>query len=156
MTSLLNTPVPSFSLQDQDGNMHTPEQYKGKYLLLYFYPKDMTPGCTTEACTFRDTMNNLKESDVQVLGVSADSVESHKKFAQKYQLNFPLLADTEKTLIQALGIWKEKTLFGKIGLGISRDSFLVNPEGMVVKHYEKVDPQEHPAEVLADVQALKA
>lgn len=124
-------------------------------MLLYFYPKDMTPGCTTEACTFRDALNDLQQADVQVIGVSADSVKSHKKFAEKYKLNFPLLADEKKELIEGFGVWKEKLLFGKLGLGISRESFLIDPEGKIVKHYTKVDPKAHPQEVLADVKALR-
>lgn len=149
--SLLNTKAPDFSLQDQDGNTHTLADYAGKWVLLYFYPKDDTPGCTIEACSIRDAMNDFDGHGVQVLGVSMDSVKSHKKFAQKHQLNFPLLADTEKTLIDAYDVWKKKSMFGKTFMGIRRDSFLINREGLIVKHYEQVKPEEHVEEVLADV-----
>lgn len=155
MNTLLHTTAPDISLRDQDGKEHKVSDYRGQYVLLYCYPKDMTPGCTTEACGFRDAMTDLQTAGVQVLGVSADSVESHKKFAEKYHLNFPLLADTEKKLITSLGVWKEKRIFGKIGTGISRESFLVDPQGVIVKHYPKVKPNEHPQEVLRDIEELK-
>lgn len=144
----------TFSLLDQDGNKHSLKDYAGKYVLLYFYPKDMTPGCTTEAQCFRDTLNDLKKAGVQVLGVSADSVASHKKFADAHGLNFPLLSDPDKKVIEAYGVWKHKSMYGKTFLGISRESFLIDPKGTIVKHYAKVKPKEHAAEVLADVKAL--
>lgn len=153
MHKLLNQPAPDFSLQDQDGVERSLSQYRGQYVLLYFYPKDDTPGCTIEACSIRDSMNDFETSGVQVLGVSMDDVQSHKKFAQKYQLNFPVLADTEKQVIDAYGIWKRKKLFGRNFMGIRRDSFLIDPTGVVVKHYKKVKPAEHVQEVLADVNA---
>ncbi len=153
--SLINHPAPDFTLPDQDGNTHSLSDYAGKYVLLYFYPKDMTPGCTTEAQCFRDTNNDLVAAGLQVLGVSADSIESHKKFAQAHHLNFPLLADTEKTVLNAYGVWQEKSLFGNNFLGIKRESFLIDPQGVVVKHYEKVDPKQHAAEVLEDVTQWK-
>lgn len=148
--SLLNTKAPDFSLLDQDGKMHSLSQYKGKKILLYFYPKDDTPGCTTEACSFRDHLNELKKQGVQVLGVSADTEKSHKKFAERFQLNFPLLADVDKKLIEDYGVWKQKSMFGKKYMGIQRDSFLIDEEGVVIKHYEKVKPNEHVDEVIAD------
>lgn len=147
----MNKQAPTFRLQDQDEIEHAINDYKGQYVLLYFYPKDMTPGCTVEAQGFRDSMNDLQAAGVQVLGVSADTCGSHKRFAQAHQLNFPLLADTEKQLIEAFGVLKEKSMFGKKYMGISRESFLINPSGIVVKHYEKVNPKAHPKEVLADV-----
>lgn len=148
---LLGKKAPEFSLVDQNEKTHTLADYAGQYVLLYFYPKDMTPGCTTQACTFRDSMNDFEGSGVQVLGISADSVEKHKKFAEKYSLNFPLLSDEEKTMLQDYEVWKEKSMFGKKYMGIQRDSFLVGPDGTVVKYYKKVKPADHPAEVLADV-----
>lgn len=156
MSEFTNTTAIDFSLQDQNETMHTLADYAGKYVLLYFYPKDMTPTCTIEAQTFRDSMNDLVGTNIQVLGVSADTCQSHKKFAEKHQLNFPLLADTEMELVNAYGLYKEKTLFGKKGMGIARESFLINPDGIIVKHYEKVKAKTHPAQVLADVQALES
>ena len=146
--------APDFKLEDQYGSTQKLSDYSGQYVLLYFYPKDLTPGCTTEACGFRDNMNRLREADVQVIGVSADTVGKHKEFATKHSLKFPLLADTEKKVIEDYGVWKEKSFLGKKYMGISRESFLIDPKGMIVKHYEKVKPDDHPAEVLADVKAL--
>lgn len=144
-----------FNLPDQDGNNHTLEQYAGSWILLYFYPKDDTPGCTKEACALRDVWDDLKKEGVVVLGVSADSSESHAKFADKYDLPFPLLSDKEKTVIKKFGVLKEKSMFGKTYMGISRESFLINPKGSIAKHYEKVKPTEHALEVLRDVKELK-
>lgn len=152
--SLLNTKAPDFSLLDQDGKMHSLSQYKGKKILLYFYPKDDTPGCTTEACSFRDRLNELKKQGVQVLGVSADTEKSHKKFAEKFQLNFPLLADVDKKLIEDYGVWKQKSMFGKKYMGIQRDSFLIDEKGKIIKHYEKVKPNEHVDEIMNDLNSL--
>jgi peroxiredoxin Q/BCP len=149
--TLVNTKAPDFTLLDQDEKEHSIKDYRGKIVLLYFYPKDMTPGCTVEALGFRDTLNDLKALDVQVLGVSADTCGSHKKFAQKHQLNFPLLADTDKKVINAYGVLKEKSMYGKKYMGISRESFLIDQKGKIVKHYEKVTPANHPAEVITDV-----
>lgn len=152
--SLLNKKAPDFKLQDQDGEVRSLADYKGKFVLLYFYPKDMTPGCTTEAQCFRDRLNELKGLGVQVLGVSADDVKSHKKFAEAHKLNFPLLADTEKEVIQKYGVWGEKSMYGKKYMGIMRESFLINGDGVIVKHYEKVKPAEHVEEVVRDVGAI--
>lgn len=126
---------PTFSLTDQEGKLHTLKQYKGQYVLLYFYPKDDTPGCTTEAQCFRDRMHEFKAQGVQVLGVSIDDEKSHKKFATKYNLNFPLLADVNKELVNALGVWVEKSMYGKKYMGTQRDSFLIGPDGKIIKHY---------------------
>ena len=153
---LLNKPAPAFTLPDQDGTDHTLSDYAGSYVLLYFYPKDMTPGCTEEACSFRDHLNELKTHGVQVLGVSADSVKSHKKFVEKHDLNFPLLADTEKEIVKKYGILVEKSMFGKKYMGIQRDSFLIGKDGTILKHYEKVKPSEHVADVLRDVKELES
>ncbi len=143
--------APDFALTDQDGKQHSLSDYKGKKVLLYFYPKDDTPGCTIEACSFRDRLNELKDKGIQVLGVSVDDVKSHKKFAEKFQLNFPLLADTEKHVVKAYGVWKEKNMFARTFLGIQRDSFLIDEHGMIVKHYEKVKPETHVDEVMNDI-----
>jgi peroxiredoxin Q/BCP len=155
MASLIDSPAPSFTLPDQEGELHSLSDYTGMWVLLYFYPKDDTPGCTVEACSVRDSMNDFNLNGVQVLGVSKDSVKSHAKFAKKHQLNFPLLADSETTVIQEYGVWKEKSMFGKTFMGIRRDSFLINPEGIIVKRYDDVKPEEHVQTVLADVKAAK-
>lgn len=154
MPNLLNKKAPDFELKDQDGNLHKLSNYKGKRILLYFYPKDMTPGCTIEACSFRDNMDDLKKLGVVVLGVSVDSTESHKKFEGKERLNFALLADTDKEVAKKYGVWVEKSMYGKKYLGIQRDSFLIDEDGVIVRHYEKVKPEDHVAEVLADAEAL--
>lgn len=143
--------APSFSAPDQGGNIHALKDYKGKKVLLYFYPKDNTPGCTKEACAFRDRLNELKKHQVQVLGVSKDSVESHKKFSEKFNLNFPLLADPELKIIKAYDVWKEKKLYGRTYMGIQRDSFLIDEKGKIIKHYEKVKPAKHVDEVIEDL-----
>ena len=152
--SILNKKAPNFTLLDQEGKEHSLSDYLGKKVLLYFYPKDDTPGCTTEACNFRDRLNELKKYKLQVLGVSCDDVKSHKKFAEKFQLNFPLLADTEKKLVEKYGVWKEKSMYGKKYMGIQRDSFLIDEKGVVVRHYEKVKPAEHVDEIIEDLKSL--
>jgi thioredoxin-dependent peroxiredoxin len=146
--------APSFSLEDQNGKMHKLEDYRGQYVHIYFYPKDMTPGCTIESKTFRDRMGELTELGVVVFGVSCDSVVSHKKFCDKAGLNFSLLADTEKKMVADYGVWVEKSMFGKKYMGIQRDSFLIGKEGELLKHYVKVKPAKHPKEVVADIKAL--
>lgn len=146
--------LPNFSLPDQDGTMHSLKDYAGQYVLLYFYPKDDTPGCTTEAQCFRDRMGEFKAHGVQVLGVSVDDEKSHKKFATKYSLNFPLLADTNKELVNALGVWVEKSMYGKKYMGTQRDSFLIGPDGDIIKHYEKVKPEKHVDEVMEDIKKM--
>jgi peroxiredoxin Q/BCP len=149
--SLLNQPAPDFTLRDQEDREHALSDYRGKMVLLYFYPKDMTPGCTIEAKGFQVMLNQFAAAGVQVLGVSADTCQSHKKFAAAHQLHFPLLADTERAVVQAYGVLQEKSMFGKKYIGILRQSFLIDPQGVVVKHYEKVDTRKHPQEVLHDV-----
>lgn len=155
MSDFLNKKAPDFKLEDQDGNWHTLADYKGQLVLLYFYPKDMTPGCTIEAECFRDRLNDYKNLGVQVLGVSNDDVKSHKKFVKKHNLNFPLLADVDKDLVNKYGVFVEKSMFGKKYMGIQRDSFLIDQDGVIIKHYEKVDPNKHVDEVLADIEALR-
>ncbi len=150
MSNLENKKAPDFRLQDQDGKWHDLADYKGRKVLLYFYPKDMTSGCTVEACSFRDNLGSLEKMGVVVLGVSADDVKSHGKFAEKEKLNFPLLADVDKKTIEAYGVWVGKSMYGKKYMGIQRDSFLIDEKGVVVKHYKKVKPEEHVAEVMRD------
>lgn len=141
--------APDFTLVDQDEKSHTLSQYRGKKVVLYFYPKDMTPGCTVQAQGMRDSMNDLEAKGIVVLGVSVDDVKSHKKFVEKHNLNFPLLADTEKTVVQAYGVWKEKSMFGKKYMGIQRDTFLIDEEGKLIQHFEKVNPLKHASQILA-------
>ncbi len=144
-----------FSLADQNNQLHSLKNYQGRWVLLYFYPKDDTPGCTKEACGFRDHLNQLKNYDVVVLGISADSVESHKKFALKHNLNFPLLSDVNKEVIKKYQAWGKKKFMGKEYEGILRISYLINPDGEIVKKYEKVKPEIHAQEVLNDIKNLK-
>ncbi len=146
--------APDFALPDQYGQMHSLKDYLGKWVLLYFYSKDNTPGCTTEACTIRDSYQQFKDAKVVVLGVSTDSVKSHSKFAQKYELPFTLLADEQKEVVNLYGVWQLKKMLGRKYMGIKRTSFLIAPEGKIVKVYEGVKPAEHAAEVLADVREM--
>ncbi len=146
--------APDFSLPDQAGKEHTLADYAGKWVLLYFYPKDDTSGCTKEACTIRDNWSAFIKAGIVVLGVSADSAKSHDKFAAKYQLPFTLLADEDKKVITAYGVWQKKKLYGREYMGIVRWSFLIAPDGKIAKIYEGVKPAEHAAEVLADVQEM--
>ena len=143
--------APGFELVDQNGDMHSLEDYRDKWVILYFYPKDDTPGCTTEACEFRDSIFKFRELGCQVLGISLDDQESHKEFADKYGLPFPLLADTEGKTASAYGV--KSRMFGMTMA--KRQSFLINPDGYVAKHYAKVDPDDHADEVLADLAALQ-
>lgn len=149
--SLLFQKAPQFSLTDQNGKTVSLSDFKGKNILLYFYPKDMTAGCTREACGFRDNNIDFNKKNIQIIGISKDSVDSHKEFAKKYHLEFPLLSDPEKEVIQKYGVWKEKSLYGKKYMGVSRESFLINPQGLIIRHFEKVNPIKHPQEVLKTV-----
>lgn len=146
----INQKAPTFSLADQHGETHTIEQYLGKKVLLYFYPKDDTPGCTTEACNFRDNYEELTKLGLVVLGVSKDTTKSHKKFAEKYKLPFPLLSDEDTSVCQAYGVWGMKKFMGREYLGITRASFLINEQGEIEKIYNEVKPKEHTQEVLHD------
>lgn len=154
------TPAPDFTLpavgsEDvvKNGKVHLAD-LKGKTIVLYFYPKDDTPGCTKEACSFRDANREMQKRGIVVLGVSADSVESHRKFANKYGLSFPLLADTDTNVSQLYGVWKEKNFLGKKYLGVNRETFLIDKEGIVRKAWHKVNAGGHADEVLAEVDAL--
>jgi peroxiredoxin Q/BCP len=146
--------ISDFKLKDQNGKTRTLKEFLGKYLLIYFYPRDLTPGCTTEACSFQDNLSALKKLNLEVIGVSCDSPESHKKFADKYNLKFTLLADTEKEMVKDFGVWVEKSMYGKKYMGIQRDSFLIGPKGQIIKHYQKVKPANHVAEILQDLKEL--
>lgn len=149
---VVGQPAPEFELPDQDGQLHSLEDYRDRWVVLYFYPKDDTPGCTTEACEFRDNIFAFQKLNVQILGVSLDDVASHKRFAEKYDLPFPLLADPEGTSAEAYGV---KTKFAGMTLA-KRQTFIIDPDGILAKHYEKVKPATHSAEVLAELEALIA
>jgi len=151
----VNQKAPSFSLPDQAGNTHKLSDYKGKWVLLYFYPKDDTLGCTKEACALRDNFPNFKKLKAVVLGASVDSVKSHDKFVNKYSLPFTLLADEDKSLVNVYGVWGQKSFMGRKYMGTNRMSFLISPEGKVAKIYEKVKPAEHAEQVLADLKFLR-
>ncbi len=143
-----------FTLSDQDGKEHSLKDYKGSWLVIYFYPKDDTPGCTKEACNFRDASSEFKKLGVEVVGISKDTVKSHKKFEKKYDLNFTLLADPEHKVIDAYGAWGRKKMMGREFDGTIRNTYIVNPEGDIVKSYEKVDPTTHSEEILKDLAEL--
>jgi peroxiredoxin Q/BCP len=145
--------APHFTLPDQDGVEHSLTNYRGKRVLIYFYPKDDTPGCTKEACTLRDDFPAFGKLGAQIIGVSADTVASHKKFATKYKLPFTLLADPEKGMLKAYGVWGMKKFMGREYDGIRRSSYLINPEGKIAKVYEKVNPITHAEEVRKDLEA---
>jgi peroxiredoxin Q/BCP len=144
--------APGFRLQDQNGAWHDLADYRGRWLAIYFYPKDDTPGCTTEACNFRDNIYAFKAIGAAVVGISVDSVDSHREFSEKYKLPFVILADEDGATADAYGLLRDWQLM-KIA---SRQSFLVDPDGIIVKHYAEVDPDTHTQEVLADLEALMA
>ena len=124
---------------DETGQSTSLRNHLGKYLVLYFYPKDQTPGCTVEACSFRDANQELKKLGVEVIGVSKDSIESHQKFTEKHQLNFPLWSDPDHQLLEAFGAWGQKNRFGKLYMGIIRSTFIIDPTGKIIKSWEKVN-----------------
>ncbi|MGA9574435.1 MAG: peroxiredoxin [Lysobacterales bacterium] len=142
--------APAFKLQDQNGDWHTLDEYHGKWLAIYFYPKDDTPGCTTEACNFRDNIYAFKAMDAAVVGISVDDVASHKEFSEKYKLPFTILADPDHKTAKEYGVLRDYKLM-KIA---SRQTFLIDPDGNIAKHYDDVDPEAHTSEVLADLKTL--
>lgn len=146
--------APAFSLPDQTGTERTLKDEAGKWVLLYFYPKDDTPGCTKEACSIRDGWSAFKKAGITVLGASTDSVKSHAKFVEKYDLPFSLLSDEKKELVEAYGVWGKKKFMGREYLGTKRWSFLIDPKGKIAKVYEDVKPADHAEEVLADVKSM--
>jgi thioredoxin-dependent peroxiredoxin len=148
------SPAPDFTAPDQDGNICSLADFAGSWLLLYFYPQDDTPGCTTEACSLRDTFSEFQKRGVAIVGVSTDPVKSHREFADKYSLPFTLLADERTAIVNSYGVWQEKTMFGHTYMGTVRSSFLIDPHGVIRKIYPRVKPDEHVAEILKDLDAL--
>ncbi len=155
MTPAVDTKAPAFTLPDQNGAQHSLKDYAGKYVLLYFYPKDLTPGCTIEARMMSKHIDEFKKHNAVVLGVSVDSCERHKKFEEKEELNFTLLADEEKEVVNLYNVWREKSMMGKKYMGIVRESFLIDPKGIIIKHYTNVKPPIHTQEVLDDLKGMK-
>ena len=147
----IGTKAPAFTLPDQNGEMHSLADYEGKKVVLYFYPTDNTAGCTKQACGFGDLYPQFLEKGAVVIGVSKDSVASHKKFEEKYGLPFTLLSDTEKEVIQAYDVWKEKKNYGKVSMGVVRTTYLIDEKGVIVKAYDKVKAADNPAQMLGDV-----
>jgi peroxiredoxin Q/BCP len=147
--------APDFELLDQGGKLHSLSAYAGGWALLYFYPKDDTPGCTKEACMIRDYFPDFKKLKAKVLGVSVDSVKSHEKFAEKYKLPFTLLADEKKKVVGKYGVWGKKKFMGHEYEGTLRTSFLIDPKGKIAKIYENVKPEIHAEEVIEDLKKLK-
>ncbi|TVR53272.1 MAG: thioredoxin-dependent thiol peroxidase [Gemmatimonadales bacterium] len=145
--------APTFTLPADDGATVSLEDLRGKSVILYFYPKDDTSGCTTEACEFRDTLPRIEEGGAVVLGVSPDPVASHKKFKEKYDLNFPLLADEDHSVAEAYGVWKEKSMYGRKYWGVERSTFLIDPDGKVKKAWRRVKPKGHAEAVAAELGA---
>ena len=163
-TDTMNTPndliaegktAPAFTLPDQDGKKHKLSDYKGKWVVLYFYPKDDTPGCTKQACQFNEAEQQLKDLDAVVLGVSPDAVDSKRKFADKFNLDFPILADPDKKVLLKYGVWQEKKNYGKTYLGVVRTTYLINPTGKVAKRWDKVKADGNAAAAVETIQAMQ-
>ena len=147
----VGTKAPAFELPDQNGTVHTLEDYKGKKVVLYFYPKDNTSGCSKQACGFAELYPQFTEKGAVIIGISKDSVASHKKFEEKFGLPFTLLSDTELTAIQAYDVWKEKTMCGKTSMGVVRTTYLIDENGVITKAFGNVKAAENPAKMLAEV-----
>ena len=147
----IGTKAPDFTLPDQNGNMHSLSEYRGKKVILYFYPKDNTPGCTKQACGFAERFPQFTEKGAVVLGISKDSVASHKKFEEKYGLPFTLLADSELVAIQAYDVWQEKKNYGKTYMGVVRSTYLIDENGKIVKAFDKVKAADNPEQMLGEL-----
>lgn len=147
----IGTKAPDFTLPDQNGEMRSLSDYKGQKVILYFYPKDMTSGCTKQACAFSELYPQFREKGAVVLGVSKDSVASHKRFEEKHGLPFTLLSDTEKTVIQAYDVWKEKKLYGKTSYGVVRTTYLIDEDGVIERAFDKVKAADNPAQMLGEL-----
>ena len=144
--------APDFTLPDQNGQIHTLSDYRGKKVILYFYPKDQTAGCIKEACSFRDRMPQIREKGAVILGVSKDTVQSHKNFGEKQSLPFTLLADPEHQVLELYDVWVEKTMYGRKVKGTERSTYLIDENGVIIKAYQKVKTATHSDDVLADLQ----
>ena len=151
----VGTKAPDFTLPDKEGKMVSLSDFAGKRVVLYFYPKDNTPGCTRQACAFAKAYEGFRSRDVVVIGISKDSVASHLKFAQKYELPFILLSDPELQAIQAYGVWQEKKLYGKTSMGVVRTTYVIDPEGRVEKVMPKVKPDTNAEEILAWMETVR-
>ena len=147
----IGTKAPEFTLPDQNGEMHSLSDYLGQKVILYFYPKDSTPGCSKQACSFGELMPQFKEKGAVIIGISKDSVASHKKFEEKYGLPFTLLSDTEKEVIKAYDVWKEKKNYGKVSMGVVRTTYLIDEKGMIVKAFGNVKAAENPTQMLGEL-----
>ena len=147
----IGTKAPAFSLPDQNGVIRSLSDYQGKKVVLYFYPKDMTAGCTKQACAFGELYPQFLEKGAVILGVSKDSIASHKKFEEKYGLPFTLLSDTEKEVIQAYDVWKEKKNYGKTTMGVVRTTYLIDENGIIVKGFDKMRAADNPAQMLEEI-----
>ena len=147
----VGTLAPEFTLPDQNGKERSLSDYRGQRVILYFYPKDMTSGCTKQACAFSELYPQFREKGAVVLGVSKDTVASHKRFEEKHGLPFTLLSDVEKEVIQAYDVWKEKKLYGKVSMGVVRTTYLIDENGVIVKAFDKVKAADNPAQMLAEL-----
>ena len=151
----VNASAPNFSLADKDGNMVSLADFRGKKVVVYFYPKDNTPGCTRQACAFASNYEEFKSRDIVVIGISKDSAKSHQKFAEKYELPFILLADPELAAIKAYDVWQEKKLYGKVSMGVVRATYIIDEQGNIEKVMPKVKPDTNSEEILAYLSANK-
>jgi len=147
----VGTMAPEFTLPDQDGKMHTLSEYRGQKVILYFYPKDNTAGCTKQACNFSELRPQFKEKGAVILGVSKDSVASHKKFQEKYGLAFTLLSDVDRTVIEAYDVWKEKKNYGKVSMGVVRTTYLIDENGVIAKAFDNVKAADNPGQMLNEI-----
>ncbi|ALP04625.1 thioredoxin-dependent thiol peroxidase [Clostridioides difficile] len=144
----IGTKAPEFTLEDKDGNKVSMSDFKGKKIVVYFYPKDNTPGCTRQACAFRNAYDGFKKEDIQVIGISKDSIKSHQKFAEKHELPFILLSDPDLVAIKAFDVWKEKKMYGKTALGVVRATYIIDENGIIEKVFEKAKPDTNAQEIL--------
>ena len=147
----IGTVAPDFTLPDQNGTTHSLSDYRGKKVILYFYPKDNTAGCTKQACNFKELMPQFREKGAVILGVSKDSVASHKRFEEKYGLPFTLLSDEDKAVIQAYDVWKEKKNYGKVSMGVVRTTYLIDENGVIARAFDKVKAADNPMQMLGEL-----
>jgi len=151
----LGSRAPEFELPDQNGVLHKLSDYRGQKVILYFYPRDNTAGCSKQACNFGELYPQFQEKGAVVLGVSKDTVKSHKRFEEKFGLPFTLLSDTEKTVLQAYDVWKEKKMYGKVSMGVVRSTYLIDEEGIIIRAFGKVKAADNPGQMLAELENLQ-